>query len=129
MFVRTVHQTNGKVSILIVENIRQSGKVLQKKLRHVATVLPEEVERFKEVAEYIKSEMEQERVPKLFPSQTLAEMVISSRQRSLGDERPLPVNLSKLREAHRIVTGIHDIYGELYDKLGFSELFKTSDCL
>jgi len=124
MFVRTVHQSNGKVSLLIVENIRESGKVHQKKLRHVATVLPEEVERFKEVAEYIKAEMEHEREPKLFPTKTLAEMVISSRKNG-GDDRPLPVNLSKLREEHRIVTGIHDIYGALYDAVGFSQLFKT----
>ena len=124
MFVRTVHQSNGKVSILIVENIREAGKVHQKKLRHVATVLPEEVERFKEVAEYIKAEMEHVREPKLFPTKTLAEMVISSRK-NVGDDRPLPVNLSKLREEHRIVTGIHDIYGALYDTIGFSQLFKS----
>ena len=124
MFVRTVHQTNGKISILVVENIRESGKVRQKKLRHVATVLPAEVERFKEVAEYIKAEMEHEREPKLFPTKTLAEMVISSRKNG-GEDRPLPVNLSKLREEHRIVTGIHDIYGALYDAIGFPKLFKA----
>jgi len=76
MFVRTINQSNGKVSILIVENVREGDKVRQKKLRQVATVLPAEVERFRELAEYIKAEMEHERLPKLFPSQTLAEMVI-----------------------------------------------------
>jgi len=125
MFVRTVHQVNDRVSILIVESIREStGKVVQKKLRHIATVLPEEVERFKDIAEYIKTEMEAERNPKLFPPQTLADMVISSRKRSLDDDSPLPVNLSKLREEARIVTGIHEIYGALYDKIGFSQIFK-----
>ena len=126
MFVRTINQVSGKVSILIVENIRESsGQVRQKKLRHIATVLPEEVERFKEMAEYIKAEMEHERLPKLFPSKTLAEMVISSRQSSLEEEAPLHVNLSKLREESRIVSGIHDIYGVLYDKIGFSRIFKS----
>jgi transposase len=51
-------------------------------------------------------------------------MVISSRQNNLSDDSPLPVNLSKLREEHRIVTGIHDIYGSLYDDVGLSQLFK-----
>jgi transposase len=126
MFVRTVNQASGKVSILIVESIRKSsGQVCQKQLRHIATVLPSEVERFKEMAEYIKAEMEHERLPKLFPSKTLAEMVISSRQASLAEDKPLPVNLSKLREESRIVSGIHDIYGSLYDKIGFSRIFKS----
>ena len=88
MFVRTKQQVNGKVSILIVENVRKSGKVIQHILRRVATVLPSKVERFIELAEHIKTEMEVERSPALFPVQTLAEMVISSRNRSIGDDSP-----------------------------------------
>ena len=125
MFVRTINQSNGKISILIVENTREGGKVHQKKLRQIATVLPSEVEHFRGVAEYIKAEMDHERLPKLFPSQTLAEMVISDRQRSIGDDTPLPVNMRKMREERRIVTGIHEIYGSLYDEVCFSEVFKT----
>jgi len=125
MFVRTRERDNGKVTILIVENVRESGKVLQKTLRTLATVLPAEVERFVELAEHIKAEMEVEREPKLFPAQTLAEMVISSRNRSIGDDSPLPVNMRKMREESRIVTGIHEIYGSLYDEVGFSRVFKT----
>jgi transposase len=109
-----------------VENTREaSGKVHQKKLRHIATVLPNEVESFKAMAEHIKAEMEHERLPKLFPPQTLAEMVISSRNASLKDDTPLPVNLRKMREEKRIVTGIHDIYGDLYDSIGFSRIFTS----
>jgi len=126
MFVRTINQASGKVSISIVENTRDAlGKVCQKQLRHVATVKPEDVERIKEVAEIIKAEMEIEKVPKLFSAQTLAEQVIFSRERSVDDETPLPVNLRKLREEKRIVSGIHDIYGSLYDQVGFSQIFKS----
>ena len=126
MFVRTINQSNGKVSILIVENYRDSsGKVRQQKLRQVATVLPDEVDRFREVAEYIKVEMEKERHPKLFSTETLAEMVISCRNINQEDDTPLPVNLRKLREEARIITGIHDIYGSLYDEIGLSQVFKS----
>jgi len=124
MFVRTKQQVNGKVSILIVENVRDSGKVCQKTLRRVATVLPNEVDRFLELSEHIKAEMEINREPNLFPTQTLAEMVIASRKRSLSDDIPIPVNLRKIREESRIVTGIHDIYGDLYDTVGFSRVLK-----
>ncbi len=124
MFVREKHQVNGKVTILIVENVRESGKVHQKILRRVATVLPHEVAQFRESAEYIKAKMEIEREPNLFPAPTLAQMVISSRKRSESDDSPLPVNMRNLREEARIVSGIHEIYGSLYDEIGFSRVFK-----
>jgi len=125
MFVRTKQQINGKVSILIVENVRTSGKVHQKTLRHVATVLPGEVDRFMELAEHIRAGIEVEREQNLLPVRTLAEMVIFARKRSIGDDSFLPVSLRKLREESRIVTGFHEIYGSLYDEIGFSMIFKT----
>ena len=110
---------------MIVEAVRTGCKVQQKTVRTVATVYAEEVERFVELAEHIKSEMEVSRLPKLFPVQTLTEMVLSSRKRSMGDSSPLSVNLRTLREESRIVTGIHDIYGGLYDEIGFNRVFKS----
>ena len=125
MFVKTLKRDNGKVTILIVENVRTGGKVHQNRLRTVATVFPEEVIRFKEIAEHIKREMEIERAPSLFAAQTLSEMVIASGNRSLSDDSPLPVHLRTLREEARIVTGIHDIYGILYDEIGFGGVFQS----
>jgi hypothetical protein len=69
--------------------------------------------------------MEVERLPKLFLVQTLTELVISSRNLSIGDDSPLAVNLRTMREESRIVTGIHDIYGSLYDAIGFCKVFKS----
>jgi len=123
--VKTQKRENGKVTILIVENVRAGGKVHQKTMRTVATVFPEEIDRFLELAEHIKSEMEVERTPQLFSARTLADMVIASRNRSISDDSPLPVNLRTLREVSRIVTGIHEIYGSLYDKMGFGRVFKS----
>ena len=117
MFVKTRKRENGKVTIQIVETVRIGSKVHQKTLRTVATVLAGEVDRFVALAEHIKAEMEVERLPQLFPAHTLAEMVIFSRNRSIGDDSPLPVNLRTLREESRIVTGIHDIYGKIYRML------------
>jgi len=125
MFIRTRERVNGKVTIQIAESVRVNGKVDQKILRTVATVMPSEVDRFKELAEHIMSQMEEDRLPKLFSVPTLAELVNSSRIRSTGDDSPLPVNLRKLREESRIVTGIHEIYGNLYDEIGFGNIFKS----
>jgi hypothetical protein len=125
MFIRTRKRDNGKVTITIVETVRAGERVHQKTVRTVATVFAEEVDRFVALAEHIKAEMEAVRVPKLFRSGTLAEMVQSSRRRSMGDDSPLPVNMRAIREEARIVSGIHEIYGSLYDAIGFSRVFKS----
>jgi len=52
MFIRTRERENGNVTIQIVSNVRTNGNVQQKTLRTVATVLPDEVERFRELAEH-----------------------------------------------------------------------------
>jgi transposase len=52
-------------------------------------------------------------------------MVISSRSRSIGDDTPLVVNMRNMREEYRLVTGIHDIYGSLYDEIGFLQVLPT----
>ena len=124
MFVKTQKRISGKVTILIVENVRRGSKVHQKTLRTVATVFPEEIAQFIEIAEHIKTEMESDRTSSLFHAETLTDMVIASRNRSLTDNSPLPVNLRTLREESRIITGIHDIYGSLYDEIGFSGVMK-----
>jgi len=125
MFVRTRQRENGKVTIYIVENVRTASKVHQKTVRTVATVFADEVDRFVALAEHIKTELSVKRQPKLFSSQTLAEMVIFSRNHSISDESPLAVNLRTIREESRIVTGIHEIYGSLYDEIGFGVVFKS----
>ena len=125
MFIRTKKRDNGKVTIQIAETVRTGRKVEQKTVRTVATVFTDEVSRFVELARHIKSELEVSRASKLFPVQTLTDMVIASRRRSIGEERPLPVNLRTLREESRIVTGIHEIYGSLYDAIGFGRVFKS----
>ena len=106
MFVRTKKRDNGKVTIQIVETVRTGEKVYQKTIRTVATVYADDVSRFVEVAEHIKSELEVAQVRQLFSAQTLTEMVLSSRKRSMGDDSPLAVNLRAMREESRIVTGI-----------------------
>lgn len=68
--------------------------------------------------------MQAVREPNLFPAHTLVETLIASRNKSINDESPLPVDLRKLREESRIISGIHDVYGSLYDEIGFSTIFK-----
>ncbi len=114
---------SGKTKIQIVESTREGGKVRQQVLRHVGTVSSaQDVNLYLQMAEHIKSDLERARQPKLFPSETLLEMV--NRNRAANDTGPLPVNLKDIREEQRIVSGIHDVYGSLYDQVGFASLMR-----
>ena len=97
----------------------------QRILSNVGTVsTAPDIERFKQMAEYIKADLEKEQKSFLFSSEILANMVIESRNLSVDDTIPIPVNLKSLREEHCIVGGIHEIYGSLYDSIGFGTLMK-----
>ena len=125
MFVRTKILAGGKTKIQIVENVRENEKVRQKILRHVGTVSsPQDLERFMHMAEYIKAEMENDKQASLFPPETLAAMVQRSRREATHDTSPMPVNLRNIREKNRIVSGIHEIYGSLYDSVGFGLIMR-----
>jgi len=97
--------------------------VRQKILRHVGRAQSDfELKKLKELAAFIITEMQVEKEPSIFPVSDLAEMVKKSRDKQ--DDTPIHVNLRQLREEHRIVTGIHDVYGKLFDDTGFGSLLK-----
>jgi transposase len=122
MFVRTKKLSSGKTKIQIVHTIRDGVKVRQKILRHVGTVsTSSDIERYIQMAEYIKAEIENQQKPFIFSSETLSEMSIESRKSSQPE---LIVNLRDIREQCRIISGIHEIYGSLYDKVGFGRLMR-----
>lgn len=126
MFVRVKSYPNNKRAIQIVENCREKGLVKQRIIRHIGRAeTDKEVERMKELAEYIRAEMECAATPTIFSSEELAKIVIESRRKSEEDQDLLQVSLKKLREEHRIITGIHDVYGKLYDQTGFNTLLKS----
>jgi transposase len=125
MFVRTKILTSGKTKIQIVESQRENGKIRQKILRHVGTVSsPQELVHYIQMAEYIKATLQNEKQATLFGADTLAGIVQRSRKEALNDTGPLPVNLRDIREKHRIVSGIHEIYGSMYDSVGFGTVMR-----
>jgi transposase len=126
MFVRLKTYPNNHYAVQIVESYRDGQQVRQRIVRHVGRAQTEmELTKLKELAEYIIVEMNSAKDPTLFPATELAQMVIDSRHRAEADSTPLNVNLKKLREEHRIITGIHDIYGKLFDQAGYQNLLKN----
>ena len=122
MFIRCKSTPNSpRRSVQIVESLRVDGKVKQKILRHVGIAMnDEELERLKDVAEFIKSQLEAEHQPDLFSAEEAATQVIQAKraQNSQDDQQPLNVDLKQLSEIQRSIVGIHEVYEEVYRQLG-----------
>jgi hypothetical protein len=125
MFVRVKTYPENKWAVQIVENRREGNTVKQRIVRHVGRAHSEyELTKLKELADFIITELETAVQPALFPVNELANMVTESRRRAETDPDPLNVKLKQLREEHRIITGIHDVYGTLFNQVGFDALLK-----
>ncbi|MBM3405419.1 MAG: IS1634 family transposase [Bacteroidetes bacterium] len=123
MFVRIKTSPNSpKKAVQIVESFRAGNRIKQRIVRHVGTALTDdELKRMQELAEHIKAGMEQQgSQPGLFPAEEIAEIVIQARNRQTDEA--LPVDLKKLREQQRVIVGIHEVYGRVYEELGFDKV-------
>ncbi len=118
MFIRIKKIDNtGKSKVQLVQTFRRSGKVVQKVIRHIGTAHNnKELDMLKELAAVIKEEEIEQANPKIFSADELEKLKIK-------DDKPENVNIKKLREEQRIITGIHQICGTLYDEVGFGKVF------
>ena len=115
MFVRTKEKPNGKISVQIVESHRKADKVSQKIIRHVGQAVTEmEVEELKKLAQKIIVEMENQRSPVL--PIFAPEDIYGTSHETMDDK----VDMAKLREEQRIIEGIGDVFGKLYEDLGLA---------
>lgn len=127
MFVRVKRKPNRpNVSIQIVSNVRdEEGKTKQKVLRHVGVARTEdELKRMKDLAEFIKADLEATHQKTVFPPEEVADLAIAEREKKEAENKPIPVDdLRDIEEVQRSVVGIHEIYGEMYKQLGFENIF------
>ena len=122
MFVRVKTTPNSpRQAVQLVESVRHGNTVRQKIVRHIGIAMDEaELVKLKDLAEVVKAKLQADTQPELFPPEDVAEQVIAARSRQ--DKTPLKVDLRQLRETQRIVSGIHDVYGAVYEALGLSRL-------
>jgi transposase len=122
MFIREKKFKGGLASaIQIVENQRAGSTTKQHVLRHVGTGhTPEKITLLRQIAETIKTQMEHQVLAK--PDKKKS----SQFAKKLGKIYPLSketlVDISQVKEISRSILGIHDIYGFIYDELGFTNL-------
>lgn len=126
MFIRTKKKTEDRISVQIVANIREGDKVKQKIIRHVGVAHnAKELEQLKDLATFIKISIEEEKQLNLIPSDELAKQAISMRKAREKEGEELNVNLRALREEARSTIGIHEVFGSLYQQLGFDQLLSS----
>ncbi|MCA9387373.1 IS1634 family transposase [Candidatus Dojkabacteria bacterium] len=122
MFIRKKRSPNtpNRVSIQIVESVRKADKISQTIVKHIGIGETEkEIQELWSLAESIKKSLIESRQPSLplFDPQELCES-------KPIEEEALNVNLKNLREEQRYNEGIIEVFGKLYDELGFNKIFK-----
>lgn len=128
MFVRVKTTPNSpRKSVQIVESVRKGNKVSQKIVRYVGIAMDdEELEKLKLLAESIKIKLEADNQQLLFPPEELAKMKKDSERlkEEITDE-DYKVDIRNLTEEKRVINGIQDVYGTLFDELGFNRVIKN----
>jgi transposase len=125
MFIRTKTSPRSKnVSVQIVESERIEGKIKQRVIRHLGTTtVGDELEKLKQLARGIIVELQHE----LLRSKPQTSTKEASR---LGIITDIPEDLFlkgiSLEESQRVIIGIHDIYGYIYDHIGFLNPFSNA---
>jgi len=127
MFVRIKTTPNSpKRYVQIVQSVRKGNKVSQKIVRHVGFALDNsELEQLKNLAESIKSKLEQENQRVLFSPEELSKVKGFVRQSQVEGEKDIQayhVNLKDILEEDRVISGIHDIYGLLFEEMGYDKV-------
>jgi len=134
MYVRVKTTPNSpRKSVQIVESVRKGEKVSQKIVRYIGIALDDqELEQLKQLAESIKTKLESDGQQVLFSPEALAKIKkqkgkqkrkeIKSVKETASDYE---VNLKNLIEEQRVISGIHDVYGNLFDQLGYGTIIKN----
>lgn len=124
MFIRTKTSPRSQsTAVQIVEAYRIDGQGKQRVLRHVGTSDdPDVIAQLKRLAGHLKAQLELQRLADSSEQPDMARFA-----RTLGPYRAMRsdvvVRLNALQEVQRRILGIHDIYGYVYDQLGFTNLF------
>ena len=132
MFIRVKSTPNSpRKSVQIVHSQRVGSKVKQKIIKHVGIAVDDkELEELKSLANSIKAQLEAKEQLPLYTPQEIEDLALRARERkdkqnsTLQEEKreDYDVNLLDILEEDRVIKGIHDIYGKLYDELNFKKV-------
>ena len=133
MFIRVKSTPNSpRKSVQIVHSQRVGSKVKQKIIKHVGVAFDDnELQELKSLAASLKADLESKNQLPLYSPQEIEDM--ASRACNKKDKKSVnikeainkedyAVNLLDILEEDRVIKGIHDIYGKLYDEINFRSI-------
>lgn len=124
MFVRVKTSPNSRgSSVQIVQSVRRGNSVTQKIVRHVGMAYDQdELILLKVLAESIKEKLEAGGQQFLFKPEDIVSL---SKPKKIYDPKDYNINLGDLFEEQRLVGGIHEAYGKLFDDLGYAKVMSN----
>lgn len=128
MFIRVKTTPNSpRKSVQIVESFRVDNKVKQKIVKHIGVALDDyELNELKLLASAIKTKLELENTLPLYTPEEIEKQIEKSKEnikRDIYSHDDYVVNIKDLVEEDRVITGIHDIYGKMFDELDLKNIF------
>ena len=128
MFIRVKTTPNSpRKSVQIVESFRVDNKVKQKIVKHIGVALDDyELNELKLLASDIKTKLELENTLPLYTPEEIEKQIEKSKEnikRDIYSDDDYVVNIKDLVEEDRVITGIHDIYGKMFDELDLKNIF------
>jgi len=124
MFVRVKDTPNSpRKSVQIVHSYRLGDTVKQKIVRYVGIAHDDyDLEKLKLLAESVKVKLQADAQELLFSPEEIAKINIEAKTYSEDDYK---VNIKDLLEEARTVSGIHDVYGTLFDELSYDKVISN----
>lgn len=136
MFIRLKKSSSGKTKVQLCEAVREGKKVRQIIVRHVGVARDNKhLEELKRLALLIKSQIKEEREgPFLFTIDRLEKEKENHKNCEITKDKESKkelINPDNLTEETRTVEGFHDIFGPIFDSLGFNTILskKKSEVL
>ncbi|MBF0457689.1 MAG: IS1634 family transposase [Nitrospirae bacterium] len=115
--MKTLKRKSGKTAVQIVENYRRADSVIQKIIRHLGQAANDkELEELRRLAHAIMEDLIEERQPSL--------PLMRPENFKAAQPTEDTVKISNLREEQRVIDGIGDVFGKLFDDLGFGRLIR-----
>ena len=137
MFIRVKSTPNSpRKSVQIVHSQRIGSKVKQKIIKHVGVAFNDkELQELQSLAVSLKAELESKNQLPLYFPQEIEDMVNracdqkdkeSVKSEDEFNREDYAVNLLDILEEDRVIKGIHEIYGKLYDEINLKSIIPNA---
>jgi transposase len=137
MFIRVKSTPNSpRKSVQIVHSQRIGSKVKQKIIKYVGVAFDDnELQELKSLAVSLKAELESKNQLPLYSPQEIEDMVSracdkkdkeSVNTEDVINREDYAVNLLDMLEEDRVIKGIHEVYGKLYDEINLKSIIPNA---